>query len=100
MAWKRHRKAVGLSEVRLHDLRHTTGRRLRAAGVAKETRSDILGHDNGDMTSHYSIAEIEELLEAVEKIAEESTSATPTLLFLKNERSRKSHGSNKKGLTI
>ena len=99
-AWQRHRKKVGLSDVRIHDLRHTTGRRLRAAGVPKETRSDILGHNNGDMTSHYSIAEINELIEAVEKIADESTSATPTLISLKNSQSRKNHEGIKKELTI
>lgn len=90
-AWKRHRKAVGLSDVRIHDLRHTTGRRLRAAGISKETRSDILGHTNGDMTTHYSIAEIDELIQAVEKIADESTSATPTLISLRIDQSRKNH---------
>lgn len=99
-AWKRHRKTAGLSGVRIHDLRHTTGRRLRAAGVSKETRSDILGHDNGDMTSHYSIAEIDELIEAVEKIADEGTSATPTLSLFRNARSRKNHEGIKKELTI
>jgi len=99
-AWQRHRKTVGLSEVRIHDLRHTTGRRLRAAGVAKETRSDILGHETGDMTSHYSIAEIDELVQAVEKIVHESTSATPTLTLLREKQSRESCESKKKELSI
>ena len=99
-AWKRHRAKVGLADVRIHDLRHTTGRRLRAAGVSKETRSDILGHTTGDTTSHYSIAELQELIDAVEKIADESTSSTPTLSLFRNTRPRKSHGSIKKELTI
>jgi len=59
----------GFENLRVHDLRHTFGRRLRAAGVSKETRSDLLGHKTGDITSHYSTAEIKELIEAVEKIA-------------------------------
>lgn len=75
----------------MHDIRHTTGRRLRAAGVSRETRGDILGHDSGDVTTHYSIAEIDELIQAVEKIASESTSATPTLTSLRNAQSRKNH---------
>ena len=32
-AWRRAREAVGLNLVRVHDLRHTFGMRLRAAGV-------------------------------------------------------------------
>lgn len=82
-AFKRHRKAAGLEGVRIHDLRHTTGRRLRAAGVSNEARKDILGHESGDMTSHYSIAEIKELVDAVELIAQESTCSTLTLNILK-----------------
>lgn len=98
-AWKRHRKAAGLSDVRIHDLRHTTGRRLRAAGVSKETRSDILGHTTGDQTSHYSIPEIAELIDAVEKIAQESSSSTPILSLFEHGRSRKSHEREKSGST-
>lgn len=37
-AWKRCRESVGLKQVRVHDLKHTFGRRLRAAGVPLETR--------------------------------------------------------------
>ena len=37
-AWLRARKDVGLTQVRLHDLKHTFGRRLRAAGVSFEDR--------------------------------------------------------------
>lgn len=34
----RVRKKVGLPQVRVHDLKHTLGRRLRAAGVSFEDR--------------------------------------------------------------
>jgi len=53
-SWKRIRKKVGLPQVRVHDLKHTFGRRLRAAGVELETRKVLLGHRNGDITTHYS----------------------------------------------
>jgi integrase len=43
-AWKRARARAGLSAVRAHDLRHTFGHRLRAAGVTFEDRQDLLGH--------------------------------------------------------
>ncbi len=36
-AWQKARKRVGL-EVRIHDLKHTFGRRLRAANVSFEDR--------------------------------------------------------------
>jgi integrase len=52
-AWKRVRKKVGLSQVRVHDLKHTFGRRLRAAGGELETRKVLPGHRNGDITTRY-----------------------------------------------
>lgn len=42
-AWKAARKRAGLPHVRVHDLKHTFGRRLRAAGVSFEDRQDLLG---------------------------------------------------------
>lgn len=69
-AWRRVREEAGLRAVRIHDLRHTFGRRLRAAGVVNETRSELLGHVNGSITTHYSAAEVRELVDAVELIAE------------------------------
>ena len=52
--------------LRVHDLKHTFGRRLRAAGVPLETRKVLLGHRNGDITSHYSAPVIAELLAGCE----------------------------------
>lgn len=67
----------GFATLHPHDLRHTFGRRLRAAGVAKETRSALLGHKTGDITTHYSAAEMLELFRAVEKI--EAGASAPLL---------------------
>lgn len=53
-----------------HNLKHTFGRRLRAAGVALETRKVLLHHTVGDITTHYSPAELMELIDAVEKITD------------------------------
>ena len=63
-------EGAGLPQVRVHDLKHTFGRRLRAAGVALETRKVLLGHKSGDITTHYSAPEIAELLEAANRVAE------------------------------
>ena len=51
----------GYLSIRIHDLKHTFGRRLRAAGVTEEDRKALLGHKNGS-TSHYSGAELGHLL--------------------------------------
>jgi integrase len=51
-----------------HNLRHTFARRLRLAGVPLETRKALMHHIDGDITIHYSPAEVGELLEAVEKL--------------------------------
>jgi len=87
-AWKRAWEDAGLPMARrwvrgVHNLKHTFGRRLRAAGVSLETRRVLLGHTNGDITSHYSAPEIQELIEAVERVCAESVHKTPTLALLK-----------------
>ncbi|MDH5216832.1 MAG: tyrosine-type recombinase/integrase [Gammaproteobacteria bacterium] len=74
-AWVKAWKEAGLPSVDEHttgphNLRHTCGRRLRAAGVSIETRKDILGHRSGDITTHYSMAEFKELFDAVELITQ------------------------------
>ena len=67
--WRSARKRVGL-EVRVHDLKHTFGRRLRAANVSFEDRQDLLGHRSGRITTHYSAAELENLYTAANKACE------------------------------
>ena len=69
-AWRKARELVGLKEVRVHDLRHTFGMRLRAAGVGFEDRQDLLGHHAGRITTHYSKVEINRLIECVELLCE------------------------------
>ena len=68
--------------LRVHDLKHTFGRRLRAAGVCFEDRQDLLGHKSGRMTTHYSAAEIRNLLNAANKVCQMQKSS-PTLTLLK-----------------
>lgn len=67
-AWQKARRKVGLEKVRIHDLKHTFGRRLRAAGVSFEDRQDLLGHKSAKITTHYSSAEIHYLIEAANSI--------------------------------
>ena len=98
-AWKRARLAAakahakehdepiqwGFANLRVHDLKHTFGRRLRAAGVSLETRKVLLGHRNGDITSHYSAPEIEELLAAASRVCGVNPRKTPALTILKRK---------------
>ena len=84
-AWKRARKAVGLPQVRVHDLKHTYGRRLRAAGVPNETRKVLLGHKNSDITTHYSAPELEELFEATNRVCGEKFGKTSALVVLRQK---------------
>jgi len=57
----------GFRRVRVHDLKHTFGRRLRAAGVSFEDRQDLLGHKSQRITTHYSNPELSNLIAAAEK---------------------------------
>jgi integrase len=67
-AWQKARKRVGLTQVRIHDLKHTFGRRLRAANVSFEDRQDLLGHKSSRITTQYSSAELGNLIAAAEKV--------------------------------
>ena len=58
---------VGFRRLRVHDLKHTFGRRLRAAGVSFEDRQDLLGHKSRRITTYYSRSELANLISAAEK---------------------------------
>ena len=99
-AWKRARQRAGLPGVRVHDLKHTFGRRLRAAGVGFEDRQDLLGHRSGRITTHYSAAELSRLLEAAERVTVRNGTA-PELVILRGVigmGSRKTPASTKGGV--
>ena len=71
--------------MRVHDLKHTFGRRLRAAGIPLETRKVLLGHRNSDITTHYSAPELEELMAAANRVCEEKSGKSPALVVLKQK---------------
>jgi len=86
-AWKRAWEKAGLPTQAgilkgVHNLRHTFGRRLRGAGVPLETRKALLGHASGDITTHYSAAELSELIEAAECITSRGKTQSPTLTMI------------------
>lgn len=51
---ERHGEATseGFRKIRVHDLKHTFGRRLRAASVSFEGRQDLLGPKSGRIITH------------------------------------------------
>jgi integrase len=65
-AWKNARK-------------HTFGRRLRAAGVSFEDRQDLLGHKSQRITTHYSEAELANLIAAAEKACDQKSRKIPAI---------------------
>lgn len=90
-AWRRKWGKAGLPTQPgvlkgVHNLRHTFGRRLRAAGVPLETRKTLLGHANGDITTHYSAAELQELINAVDKITDRKIAQMPTMSLVTHNR--------------
>ncbi|MEZ5842780.1 MAG: tyrosine-type recombinase/integrase [Hyphomicrobiaceae bacterium] len=80
--WLRARKRADLEQVRVHDLKHTFGRRLRAAGVSFEDRQDLLGHRSGRITTHYSAAELSRLLHAADSVCD-AKDGQPELLVMR-----------------
>ena len=87
-AWQeRHSDAApeGFRKVRVHDLKHTFGRRLRAAGVSFEDRQDLLGHKSGRITTHYSRAELSSLIDAADKVCLSESRKTPAITWLRRK---------------
>ncbi|WP_244215074.1 tyrosine-type recombinase/integrase [Pseudomonas sichuanensis] len=72
----------GFASIRVHDLKHTFGRRLKAAAVSLEDRKSLLGHKSGSVTSHYSGAEIGQMIDAANKVSA-TDSRGPVLTILK-----------------
>jgi integrase len=82
-AWRGARTRAGLPLVRVHDLKHTFGRRLRASGVSFEDRQDLLGHRSGRITTHYSAADLSRLIEAADSVCERD-GRRPELVVLRS----------------
>ena len=73
----------GFAHLRVHDLKHTFGRRLRVAGVSFEDRQALLGHKSASVTTDYSAAEIEHLIAQANKVTQGDQRSSPTLTVLR-----------------
>jgi len=90
--WQNARRRVGLGDLHVHDLRHTTAVRLREAGVGEATIADVLWHSKASVTQHYARAQLLELRSALERITDESQASNKLLLTLAAERDPKELG--------
>ena len=81
-AWQKARSRAKLTQVRVHDLRHTYAQRLRDAGVSNEDRAVLMGHATSNMSEHYATPTIARLVEMANLVA--TTRDTPTLLRVVN----------------
>lgn len=72
---------LGYASIRIHDLKHSFGRRLRAAGVTEVDREALLGHKNGNIISHYSGADLGQLIDAANEVSA-TDSRGPVLTIL------------------
>lgn len=55
------------------------GSSAKSATVSRETHKTLLGHVNGNITTHYSAIELDELLKVVQKIDNRDLDQTWTL---------------------
>jgi len=62
--WQKSRRDAGLSDVRIHDLRHTYAGRLRLAGVSQEDRNALMGHQGRSIPELYASADVGRLIAA------------------------------------
>jgi len=86
-AWCKARKRTGRDHVRVHDLKRTFARRLKAAGVSFENRQDLLRHKSNRVTTHYSAPELQNLIEAANKVCGKKSRKSPALVLLKRRAS-------------
>ena len=67
--WRRVRKAAGLEDVRIHDLRHTFASEAVMAGESLPTVGKILGHTQAQTTARYAHLADDPLQSASDRVA-------------------------------
>ncbi|HEY0802373.1 MAG TPA: site-specific integrase [Steroidobacteraceae bacterium] len=75
---------AGFRSIRVHDLKHTYGHRLRVAGVSFEDRKLLLGHKAQHVTTHYSAPEIGALIKASERVCELESRGSPAISVVRS----------------
>ena len=70
-------KAAGISNLRVHDLRHTFGTRAADAGVPLTAIRDVMGHKTTGTTQKYAHATDDGKRRAVESVGRKLTNPVP-----------------------
>src|SRR6478672_11287925 len=78
-AFDRACKRAGITNLRLHDLRHTASTNLRRAGVDATTAMKIVGYKSERMHRRYNTVEPEDLRRAVSQLATYQANTVITL---------------------
>jgi integrase len=73
----------GFARVRVHDLKHTFGHRLEAAGVPFSDCQVLLGHKSKNVTKRYMVPEIARLIDAAESVLETEKRRTVPLTIIR-----------------
>ncbi|AFI83202.1 tyrosine-type recombinase/integrase [Methylophaga nitratireducenticrescens] len=81
--WQNARQKIELPELRVHDLRHTFGTRLRALGSSFEDCRDLLGHKPKRTTDIYCQHSITGLLREVEKLCPNAFGGHPKIVLFR-----------------
>jgi integrase len=68
-AWARICSAAGISDLRPHDLRHTSGSWLARLGASEAVRQKALGHQTPAMAARYSHLELDPVADALQRVA-------------------------------
>lgn len=68
--WRRVRKAAGLDDVRIHDLRHTFASFAAASGMSLHMTGTLLGHSQAQTTMRYAHLADDPLQEAAETVSQ------------------------------
>ena len=74
--WVRIKRRAGLTDLRLHDLRHSFASFLANEGVSLYTVQHLLGHSNARYTQRYAHLTTSTLSEAVEVVSKVLSSRT------------------------
>jgi integrase len=88
-AWSRVRKAAKLSDVHLHDLRHTYASVLASAGLSLPVIGALLGHSTPIMTHRYAHLTDDPLRAATERASAIITGKAPAEVLPLTKRGRR-----------
>lgn len=77
-SWRRARERLSLVQVRVHDLTRSFGQRLRAKIVSFEDTQDLLGRKSDGVSTHYTSAELGNLISAADHVYSDDCHKTDT----------------------